>query len=199
MQWCVHCEGQNLTELQPSTCRNPELRASNRIQPSRLGLIPPQLASTSASASTHLNLCCWASLVEGWGWGHQLGLVGLKVVVVVVGTNLYNCRNLPIKANIKTIPSSLVKYIYLSVRCYFPLLEPLKIRNWGSYLFFFILPAFYIYETLVDWNYFRAAMLASSSRWAWRGSWMIKQESGRCQRCLLSPRSVNCSVSGGSW
>ena len=44
------------------------------------------------------------------------------------------------------------------------LLEPLKIRNWGSYLFFFILPAFYIYETLVDWNYFRAAMLASSSR-----------------------------------
>ena len=107
IQWCFHCEGQNvtkiqpcrlaltlqlshellcsdvftgegqnLTKLQPSTCLNPELRSSNRIQPSRLGLIPPQLASTSAS--TRLNLCCWASLVEGWGWGHTKGLVGLK-------------------------------------------------------------------------------------------------------------------------
>ena len=54
MQWCVHCEGQDPTEPQPSTCLNPALRSSNRVQPSRLGLNPPQPASTSAS--TRLNL-----------------------------------------------------------------------------------------------------------------------------------------------
>ena len=59
MQGCVHCEGQILTELKPSTCLNPELRSSNRVQPSRLGL------------NQYL-------------------------------TNMYNCRNLPIKANLKT-------------------------------------------------------------------------------------------------
>ena len=61
MQWCVHCDGQDLTELQPSTCLNPELRSSNRVQPSRY-----------QPASTCLNLCCWASLVEGWGHTKEL-------------------------------------------------------------------------------------------------------------------------------
>ena len=50
-----HCEGQNLTEFQSSkmavvvlpqlasTCLNRELRSSNRVKPSRLGLNLPQL------------------------------------------------------------------------------------------------------------------------------------------------------------
>ena len=42
-----------LNELQQSTCLNPALRSSNRVQPSRLGLNLPQPASTSAS--TRLN------------------------------------------------------------------------------------------------------------------------------------------------
>ena len=51
---CVHCEGQNTTEFQPSimavvvlpqlasTCLNRELRSSNRVKPSWLGLNMPQ-------------------------------------------------------------------------------------------------------------------------------------------------------------
>lgn len=35
-------------------------------------------------------------------------------------------------------------------------------------------------------NYFRAAMLASSSRWAWRESWIMKQESGRWRTCKVA-------------
>ena len=63
MQWCIHLEGQSTTELQLSNI------ASTGLNLSQVGKF-----------STYLNLRCWAGLIEGWGqgWGHPIGLVGLK-------------------------------------------------------------------------------------------------------------------------